>query len=180
MTELAPLELIEPKPPRPRPRPRAVPATAYEFVGPAGRVTLNGLFGGRRRLAVHHTMPCRTHRGAGLPAERVAAGLHTAGTRLVLVSHAPYAKVEQYGRHFGWGLPGYSAVGAGFGADFPATLHLEGACCDERAGRDERDETPGLSFFALDGEVVRHLGSIAVPYLDFLELADVTGDRRLS
>jgi predicted dithiol-disulfide oxidoreductase (DUF899 family) len=175
MTELVLPELIEPKLPRPRP----VPATAYEFVGPAGRVTLAGLFGGHRLLAVHHTMPSRSRPGAVMAADQVAAALHTAGTRLVIVSYAPYAKVEQYGRHFGLGLPGYSAVGAGFGADFPATLYLEGACCGDSGGRDDRDETPGLSFFALDSEVVCHLGSIAVPYLDFLELADVTGARRL-
>ncbi|MEU0532498.1 DUF899 family protein [Amycolatopsis tolypomycina] len=150
-------------------RPRAVAASAYEFVGPAGRVTLAGLFGGHRRLAVHHRMPDASLPGATTPAGEVAAVLHAADTRLVVVSHTPYSKFVLYGRHFGRDLPGYSAVDNGFGADFPATRHLDGT---GRTGTD----TPGLSFFRLDGRFVRHLGSIAVPYLDFLDLVGVPGD----
>ncbi|MCR6483542.1 DUF899 domain-containing protein [Amycolatopsis sp. OK19-0408] len=168
MTELLLPALGVPKPTRPR----TVPATAYEFIGPAGPVTLAGLADGHRRLAVYHTMPCRSHPGAAVPAERIAAALHAAGTRLVIVSRAPYEKVEQYGRHFGWGLPVYSAVDTGFDADFPATGYLAGP------DRDERDEVTGLSFFARDRAAVWHLGSTAVPCLDFLELADVAGERR--
>lgn len=154
--------LTGPKPPRPR----AVPASAYEFVGPAGRVTLAGLFGGHRRLAVHHRMPDVSRPGAAAPADEISAFLHAADTRLVVVSHTPYAKFAQYGRHFGRDLPGYSAVDNGFGADFPATRYLEGTA------RGEAD-SPGLSFFRLDGRFVRHLGSIAVPYLDFFDLVGV-------
>ena len=68
----------------------------------------------------------------------------------------------------------YSAVGAAFGADFPATRYLEGTGCEER------DDAPGVSFFVRHGRHVRHLGSIAVPYLDFLGLAGVTGGLRVS
>ncbi|MGW4528437.1 DUF899 family protein [Amycolatopsis sp. NPDC004378] len=166
MTQLV---LPDPTPTRAKPpRPRTVSATAHEFVGPAGRVTLAGLFGGHRWLAVHHRMPDVSDPGAAVPADEVAAVLHAADTRLVVVSHTPYAKFAQYGRHFGRELPGYSAVDNGFGADFPATRYLAGTA------RGEAD-TPGLSFFRLDGRFVRHLGSIAVPYLDFLDLVGVPG-----
>ncbi|MEV6647267.1 DUF899 family protein [Amycolatopsis sp. NPDC051371] len=170
MTELVLPELTEPRLLRPRP----VPPAVYRFAGPAGPVTLTGLFDGHRRLAVHHTMPNRSRPGAVQSTEDVAAALHAADTRLVIVSQAPYPKLEQYGRHFGWGLPAYSAQGTGFGADFPATWYLEDA------GHQERDEAPGLSFFALDRSIVRHLGSIVVSHLDFLDLAGVAGDRPLA
>jgi predicted dithiol-disulfide oxidoreductase (DUF899 family) len=154
-------------------RPRAVPAAHYRFTGPAGEVDLAGLFGGHRRLAVHHTLPDRSRPGAAVASGELAAAMHAPGTRLVLVSRAPYAKLEQYGVHFGWDLPSYSAAGTAFGPDFPATRHLDGTGCDDR------DEVPGLSFFGLDGGFVRHLGSVAVPYLDFLGLAGVTGRLRV-
>ncbi|WP_328450651.1 MULTISPECIES: DUF899 family protein [unclassified Amycolatopsis] len=163
MTELVLPDLIGPT----LPRPRAVPSAEYRFVGPAGPAGLPELFGGHRRLAVHHPAPDRSRPGAAVPAAEIAAALHTEGTRLVLVSHAPYAKFAQYGRHFGWDLPCYSAAGTGFGADFPATRYLEGA---------GGDDAPGLSLFTLDGPFVLHLGTIAVPYLDFLDLVGVTGD----
>lgn len=163
MTQLVLPDLTRtgPKPPRPR----AVPVSAYEFVGPAGRVTLAGLFAGHHRLAVHHRMPDLGLPGAAVPADEIADALRVTGTRLVVVSYTPYVKLAQYGRHFGRDLPAYSAVGNGFGADFPATGYLAGT------GRDEQADTPGLSFFRRDGRFVRHLASIAVPYLDFARLA---------
>ncbi|WP_240522184.1 DUF899 family protein [Amycolatopsis vastitatis] len=169
MTGLALPEATRP----PLPRPRAVPAEAYRFTGPAGGVDLAGLFGGHRRLAVHHPLPDRSRPGATVTPGELSAAMHAAGTRLVLVSHAPYAKLEQYGVHFGWDLPAYSAVGTAFGSDFPATRYLDGSGCDDR------EDAPGLSFFRMDGGFVRHLGSVAVPYLDFLGLAGVTGHLRV-
>lgn len=154
------------------PKPRTVRAPMYRFDGAEGRVDLTGLFHGHRRLAVHHTMPDRSGPGAAAAASEISALLNATGTKLVIVSFAPYAKLVEYGRHFGFDLPAYSVTGTGFGADFPATRHLDGT------GSEECDDAPGVSFFARDGHSVQHLGSIAVPYLDFLGLAGVTGDRR--
>ena len=169
MTELALPGLTRPSPPRPR----SVPAGAYRFAGPAGRVTLAGLFDGHRRLVVHHTVPDRSRPSAIASAEELSAALHTRDTHLVIVSQAPYAKIEQYRRHFGWDLPVYSVPDTGFAADFPATRRLEGAGLGEHD-----DDGPGLSFFRQDGRSVLHTGSIAVPYLDFLALAGVARGRR--
>ncbi|WP_206795138.1 DUF899 family protein [Amycolatopsis sp. MtRt-6] len=168
MTELALPGLTRQAPPRPRP----VPAGAYRFAGPAGTVTLTGLFDGHRRLVVHHTVPDRSRPAAVASAEELSAALHTRDTRLVIVSHAPYTKIEQYRRHFGWDLPVYSAPDTGFAADFPATRRLEGAGPGEHD-----DDGPGLSFFRQDGRSVLHTGSIAVPYPDFLALAGVARGR---
>ena len=118
MTELVLPESTGPLPPRPR----AVPAEEYQFVGPAGELGLTDLFYGHRRLAVHHMMPDRSRPGAAVAADELTAVLHAADTRLVLASHVPYAKLEQYGRHFGFDLPAYSAAGTRFGSDFPAQV----------------------------------------------------------
>jgi predicted dithiol-disulfide oxidoreductase (DUF899 family) len=154
-------------------RPRVVPAEDYRFTGPGGEVDLAGLFAGYRRLAVHHPVPDRSRPGATVAPGELAEAMLAAGTRLVLVSHAPYAKLAQYGAHFGWDLAAYSAVGTAFGSDFPATRHLAGT------GGDDRGDAPGVSFFRLDGGFVQHLGSVAVPYLDFLCLAGVAGGPRV-
>ncbi|MFB9687515.1 DUF899 family protein [Amycolatopsis plumensis] len=130
------------------------------------------MFDGHRRLVAHHTVPDRSRPAAVASAEELPAALHTRDTRLVIVSHAPYPKIEQYRRHFGWDLPVYSAPDTGFAADFPATRRLEGAGPGEHD-----DDGPGPSFFRQDGRSLLHTGSIAAPYLDFLAPAGVARGR---
>jgi predicted dithiol-disulfide oxidoreductase (DUF899 family) len=153
-------------------RPRVVAGAKYLFEGPQGRISLAELFGGRPRLAVHHAMPDHSGPDDLVPTADIAAALHDPDLRLVLVSRASYAKLEQYRRHLGWDLAAYSAAGTAFIADFPATRHVPGA-----AGGDEwGDEDSGLSFFRMAQGSVLHTGSVAVPRLDFLGLlADAGG-----
>ncbi|MFJ7219533.1 DUF899 family protein [Amycolatopsis sp. NPDC098790] len=148
-------------------RPREVRTSAYWFTGPEGRVSLGELFGDRRRLVVQHAMPDRSPGEAVADREEIAAALRAGGTRLVLVSAAPYEKLAQYGRHLGWDLPVYSAAGTAFAADFPAQRRLAGLAPEPRG------EEPGLTFFERRGRFVHHLDSIVLPYLDFLVLAGV-------
>src|SRR3569833_3290327 len=104
-------------------RPRTVTAAKYPFEGPQGRISLADLFDGHRRLAVHHTLPGHDGPFADVPDADIAAALHDPDLRLVLVSRAPYAKLERYRRHFGRDLPTYSA-GRAFTADFPVSRRL--------------------------------------------------------
>ncbi|MBE8522959.1 DUF899 family protein [Amycolatopsis sp. H6(2020)] len=147
-------------------RPRPVAWVNYLFEGPQGRVSLVELFGGRPRLAVHHPMADHSGPADVVPTADIAATLQDPGLRLVLVSRAPYAKLEQYRRHLGWNVAAYSASGTAFTDDFPATRHVSGA-----AGGDTwEDDDSGLSFFRLADRSVLHTGSVAVPRLDFLSL----------
>lgn len=141
-----------------------VPGTAYLFEGGEGRVSLGDLFDGRRTLAVYHSMPDRCLPGDDdeAPLELVS-GLVRGDSRVVLVSRAPFAKIEQYRRHFGWDLPCYSASGS-FTDDFAATRRVAGT----PPGPLWADDVPGLSLFAREQDVVTHIGSVAVPGLDFL------------
>lgn len=145
-------------------RPRIVAGTKYLFEGPQGHVSLAGLFGRHERLAVHHPMADHSGPADVVPVADIAAALHDPGLRLVLVSRAPYAKVEQYRRHLGWDVPAYSAAGTAFADDFPATRHVPGAGCGSW------DEETGLSFFRLGDGRVLHTGSVIVPRLEFLGL----------
>ncbi|WP_410623560.1 DUF899 family protein [Amycolatopsis sp. cmx-8-4] len=152
-------------------RPRAVAGADYLFEGPRGLVSLGGLFGRHDTLAVHHPMADHSGPADVVPVADIATALHERGLQLVLVSHAPYAKVEQYLRHLGWGVPAYSAAGT-FTDDFPATRHVPGA------GGESWDDESGLSFFRLTGGRVLHMGSVTVPHLGFLGLlADRGGFR---
>lgn len=155
MTELTVPELA---------RPRVVSGAKYLFEGPQGHVSLTGLFGRHERLAVHHPMADHSGPADVVPVADIADVLHEPGLRLVLVSRAPYAKVEQYRRHLGWDVPVYSAAGTAFTDDFPATRHVSGA------GVESWDDESGLSFFRLAGERVLHVGSVTVPRLEFLSL----------
>jgi predicted dithiol-disulfide oxidoreductase (DUF899 family) len=147
-------------------RPRVVTGVEYLFDGPEGRVSLVELFGRHRRLAVHHTMSDHTGAADVVPTAEVAAALHEPDLRLVFVSRAPYAKVEQYRRYLGWDLAAYSAADAAFTTGFPASRHVAGAPAGDSWEHDES----GLSFFRLDGGLVLHTGSVALSRLDFLGL----------
>jgi predicted dithiol-disulfide oxidoreductase (DUF899 family) len=147
-------------------RPRIVAGAKYLFEGPQGRISLAELFGGRLRLAVHHAMADHSGPDDLVPTADVDAALRDPDLRLVLVSRASYAKLEQYRRHLGWNLAAYSAAGTAFTDDFPATRHAPGAAGDGWWD----DEESGLSFFRLDHGSVLHTGSVAVSRLDFLGL----------
>jgi predicted dithiol-disulfide oxidoreductase (DUF899 family) len=149
-------------------RHRTVAAAKYPFEGPQGRISLADLFDGRPRLAVHHTMPGHRDPFDVVPAADIAAALHDPDLRLVLVSRAPYAKLEQYRRHFGRDLPTYSA-GSAFTTDFPASRRLPEAVGGELWDDDES----GLSFFLRERGSVLHTGSVAMSRLDFLGLLGV-------
>lgn len=148
-------------------RPRSVTAAKYLFEGPQGRLSLADLFDGRPRLAVHHTMPDHSGPFDVVPGADLAAALHDPDLRLVLVSRAPYAKLERYRRHFGRDLPTYSA-GIAFTTDFPAARRLSSA-----GGEFWDDDDAGLSFFGREHGSVLHTGSVALSRLDFLGLLGV-------
>ncbi|WP_328646764.1 DUF899 domain-containing protein [Amycolatopsis sp. NBC_00348] len=145
-------------------RPRVVAGAHHLFEGPRGLVSLAGLFGRHDRLAVHHPMADHSGPADVVPLADIATALHGPGLQLALVSHAPYAKVEQYRRYLGWGVPAYSAAGTAFTDDFPATRYVPGV------GGDSWDDESGLSFFRLAGGRVLHMGSVTVPRLGFLGL----------
>ena len=136
----------------------------YVFEGGDGKVTLAGLFEGRRQLVVYHFMfapewdaGCRSCSGF-LDQIGHLAHLRARGTTFAAVSRAPYTKILPFKARMGWTLPWYSSYLSEFNADFEVTVADEG----------ELTERPGLSCFLRDGDRVFHTYSTYERGLDGL------------
>ena len=99
----------------------------YAFDGPEGRVSLAGLFGGRRQLIVYRAFfepgvygwPDHACPGCSLVADQVAhvAHLNARDTTLVFASRAPQPDIERVKARMGWEIPWYTMTDE-FDADF--------------------------------------------------------------
>lgn len=95
----------------------------YVFSGARGKVSLAGLFSGRRQLIVYHFMfaPDWSSACAGC-ARRIddighLAHLHARETSLVAVARAPYSRLAELRRRKLWTVPFFSSAGSSFNAD---------------------------------------------------------------
>ena len=151
----------------------------YTFTGPAGQVTLPGLFDGRGQLITYHFM--WRHEQSGFPGEDQGcptcsfladsigelSHLHSCDTTLVLVSRAPLASIERFRQRMGWQVPWYSSYGSDFNYDFHVSFDetiapLEYNYKDQAAlARDvpyirSRADAHGISVFLREGDRVFH------------------------
>ena len=103
-------------------------AKDYTFDGPTGKVKLLDLFEGRRQLVVYHFMfdPAWEKGCPGCTGYVGELGdlalLNQRNTTFVLISRAPLAKLEAYGKAREWKWPWYSSFGSDFNYDFHVTL----------------------------------------------------------
>jgi predicted dithiol-disulfide oxidoreductase (DUF899 family) len=157
----------------------------YSFETAAGTKSLAELFDGRSQLLIYHFMFGPTYE-AGCPvcssiADTIAPNaVHLAARDVttLLVSRAPFEKLEAYRKRMGWGLDWASAGGSDFNRDTGFTYteeelrpFLEGEIPPvvkrnaESCGTDVAayvSEGPGLSVYALsDGTVYRTYVSTA-------------------
>jgi len=163
----------------------------YTLTGPDGKVSLVGLFGGRRQLITYHFM--WRHEQSGFPGEDQGcptcsflvdgigdpAHLHACDTTLVLVSRAPYASIERFKKRMGWQLPWYSSYGSDFNYDFHVSFD-EGRAPLEYNYKDRETlaretpyvrsgvDAPGVSVFLRDDDQVFHTYSAYERGLDSL------------
>lgn len=100
----------------------------YVFEGPAGKCRLAGLFEGRSQLIVYHFMfdPAWDKGCPGCTGYVDALGdlsmLAKRNTTFVLISRAPFAKLDTYRKQRGWNRPWFSSFGSEFNHDFHVTL----------------------------------------------------------
>jgi predicted dithiol-disulfide oxidoreductase (DUF899 family) len=158
----------------------------YVFEGPGGHAGLLDLFDGRRQLVVHHVMfdpdweeGCRNCRRQirDIP---YLPHLHEHDITLVLVSRAPFAKIDAYRERMGWTVPYYSSFGSDFNYDFHTTLDESVAPllinfrtkAEHEAAVGPWDiwghELPGLSVFLREGDDVYLTYSTYARGLDIL------------
>lgn len=133
----------------------------YIFEGPDGNVRLLDLFDGRRQLIVYHFMfdpswddgcPSCTNLVDNLPSR--LSRLQACDTSLVLISRAPFSKIEPYKTRMNWTVPWFSSFGSDFNYDFGVT--------------DDDGEKPGLSVFLHKGEHILHSYSTSGRGVDLL------------
>jgi predicted dithiol-disulfide oxidoreductase (DUF899 family) len=100
----------------------------YVFEGPGGSRRLVELFEGRTQLIVYHFMfdPDWEKGCPGCTGYVDALGdlsmLAERDTSFVLISRAPFAKLETYRQQRGWQHPWFSSFGSDFNYDFHVTL----------------------------------------------------------
>jgi predicted dithiol-disulfide oxidoreductase (DUF899 family) len=151
----------------------------YVFEGPEGSASLLDLFDGHLQLIVGHFMfdpswddgcPSCTA-GADENAPGLCRHLEVRDTRMVYVSRAPLAKLEDYKQRRGWTFPWYSSHGSDFNYDFgvtidesvaPAAYNYKTKAEHEASGTgyylegEQPMELPGLSVFLREGDAVFH------------------------
>jgi predicted dithiol-disulfide oxidoreductase (DUF899 family) len=157
----------------------------YVLSGQDGAARLADLFDGRRQLIVYHFM---FDPGWDAGCSRCTyfvsnlgrlTYLHERATSFVLISRAPFAKLDSYRRRMGWTLPWYSSFGTDFNYDFgvtmdesvrPADYNYRARADHERAGMPwyTKGEQSGLSVFLRDGDEIFHTYSTYARGLDML------------
>jgi len=144
----------------------------YQFKGPDGStLTLNDLFSGKDQLIVYHFMfgPDDTEgcHGCAFIGEHIPdiRHLRSKNTAMVVISRAPFEKLDAWKNKIGWTFPWYSSEGSDFNYDFHVTLdekvrpvEYNFATKAELEAKGQKwntsGEQPGLSvFFRKDGEI---------------------------
>jgi len=157
----------------------------YVFEGPNGQVTLADLFAGRRQLVVRHVMfgpdwqaPCP---GCSADIRQLTRSLFddlaARQTTHVLVSRAPFAKIEEAKRERGWDIPWFSAFGSDFNYDLQVTMDAQlpqleynyRVELDLLPKQGERSsELAGISCFLHAGDEIFHTYSAYARGMDYL------------
>jgi predicted dithiol-disulfide oxidoreductase (DUF899 family) len=136
----------------------------YVFDGPDGsRHRLSDLFGGRLQLIVYHFMfdPTWEKGCPGCTGYVDALGdlslLEERNTRFVLISRAPFAKLDAYRKQRGWSRPWFSSAGSDFNYDFHVTLDAKVRPTEYNYRLvEDTGEAHGLSVFFRKGQEVYH------------------------
>jgi predicted dithiol-disulfide oxidoreductase (DUF899 family) len=167
----------------------------YRFDTDQGPKTLVELFDGRSQLLVYHFMFGPSYE-AGDPVnasiadavDGVLPHLQARDATVLLVSHAPLAKLRAFRERMGWGVSWASDGDSGFNADYGFSMTEDQASAlippleqgelppiveqnAKAAGTDTvgyLSEAPGFSVFALEDGVVYHTYSTTWRGLEFL------------
>jgi predicted dithiol-disulfide oxidoreductase (DUF899 family) len=174
----------------------------YVFEGPDGKASLPDLFEGRPQLIIYHYMfDPEWNQGCkhcALLVDNIGhlSHIHARNTTLVLMSRAPYPKIEAFRERMGWEVPWYSAYGTDFNYDFHVTLDdsvvpVEYNFKDKAALERDGDgftsgEASGLTVFLKQDDAVYHTYASydgedvlygTFNYLDLTPMGRQEGDR---
>jgi len=138
---------------------------SYEFDGPQGRETLAQLFDSRSQLLVYHFMfdpdwqaGCKSCSFWADSLDRNVVHLKHRDVTPVVISRAPFAKLDAFRNRMGWSFKWVSTGGNDFNYDFNVSFTSEdianGAASYnyvKRPATDKLLDLPGISVFYKDG-----------------------------
>jgi predicted dithiol-disulfide oxidoreductase (DUF899 family) len=130
----------------------------YVFETASGKKTLADLFDGKSQLAIYHFMlgpdweqGCPSCSLIGDHMDGVAIHLAQRDVRLMIVSRAPLAKVEEFKKRMGWKFPWVSSYGSEFNFDYGVSVAKEDVgkeiIYNYAPSKFPSDERPGMSVF---------------------------------
>jgi predicted dithiol-disulfide oxidoreductase (DUF899 family) len=135
--------------------------TEYLFDGPDGKVTLAGLFRGRRQLVVQHVMfapdwneACKSCSFWADGFERMVPHLAARDTTMVAVSRAPLQKLAAFKQRMGWTFDWLSSADNAFNYDYGVSFTPEQIASGDNYNFGTTpfgsEEAPGISVFCRD------------------------------
>ena len=152
----------------------------YVFEGKRGKLRLADLFGPHRQLIVYHFMfgpdweaGCKSCSFYADHFDAMIVHLNQRNVVMVVVSRAPFAKLDAFQRRMGWKFEWLSSYGSDFNRDFgvsftPEELRKDGPNYNFGTTKFSHDEAPGLSVFYKDDGSVYHTYSCYSRGLDML------------
>jgi predicted dithiol-disulfide oxidoreductase (DUF899 family) len=155
--------------------------TSYVFEGPNGKETLAELFGGASQLIVYHFMfgpdweqGCPSCSLLADHFDGSVAHLAQRDATLLVVSRAPWPRIEAFRRRMGWQFKWVSSYGSAFNRDFNVSFTPDevasGKAHYNYTDRGfSREEAPGVSVFCRNGAgTIFHTYSAYARGLDLL------------
>lgn len=130
----------------------------YTFDTPNGKKTLADLFSAKSQLVIYHFM-LGPDWEQGCPScslitdqmDPMAIHLLQRDVQLVLVSHAPLAKIAEFKKRMGWKLPWASSFGSDFNFDYEVSVRKEEKDQEHiynyALTKFPSEERPGMSIF---------------------------------
>jgi predicted dithiol-disulfide oxidoreductase (DUF899 family) len=138
----------------------------YSFETASGKKALAELFGGKSQLAIYHFMlgpdweqGCPSCSLLADHMDGMAIHLAQRDVRLMIVSRAPLAKIQEFKKRMGWTFPWVSSFGSDFNFDFGVSVAKEDVgkeiLYNFAPSKFPSDERPGMSVFCknANGEV---------------------------
>jgi predicted dithiol-disulfide oxidoreductase (DUF899 family) len=146
----------------------------YVFQGPLGPQSLADLFAGQPQLLIYHFMfqpewneGCKSCSHFMDTSAGAVIHLRARHTAFVVVSLAPFEKIDAFRRRMNWDFPWVSSYGSDFNRDFEVSIDV----ADERSNYNyarsknlleagkiwfPKGELPGLSAFLREGNDIYH------------------------
>jgi predicted dithiol-disulfide oxidoreductase (DUF899 family) len=130
----------------------------YVFETASGNKSLADLFGGKSQLAIYHFMfgpdweqGCPSCSLIGDHLDNLGIHLAQRDVRLMIVSRAPLAKIDEFKKRMGWKFPWVSSHGSEFNFDFGVSVAKEDMgkeiVYNYVPSKFPSEERPGLSVF---------------------------------